>query len=209
MEFLLKILDRLKKMERGRIPSVLVGLRFMIAPLLFFDALDGQISIWFLPGYIIAVITDIFDGIIARHLKVSTAKLRQADSWADISLYVCIAASIWLIYPQVILDFRTPLLLAILLQLLLFTVSLIKFQKFPSFHTYTAKLWGIALLITTVALFGFNYSKTLWLAIALCSINSIEEIIMTLSLSEWQCDILSIFHILNSRSTEMIELDKY
>lgn len=187
--------------KRVQIPSILVGLRFAIAPLLLLDALDHKTGLAFVIGYIIAVLSDIFDGIIARRLKVSTVQLRQADSWADISLYLCIAISTWLVYPQVIRDFQTPLLCAIAAQLSLFAVSLIKFQKFPSFHTYTAKLWGIMLLIATVGLFGFGYAPTLWLAIALCLVNSLEEIIMTLLLPEWQCDILSVFHAINLRKT--------
>ncbi len=155
----------------------------------------------FIIGYIIAVLSDIFDGILARRLEVSTVQLRQADSWADICLYLCVAISVWLVHPEVLLDFQTPLVLAIAAQLTLFTISLIKFQKFPSFHTYTAKIWGLTLLVATVGLFGFDYSKTLWLAIALCLINSIEEIMMTLLLPEWKCDILSIFHAINLRQT--------
>ena len=58
-------------------PSLLVGMRFTIAPLLVFDALDHQTSYWFIIGYVIAVLSDIFDGIIARRLKVSTTQLRQ------------------------------------------------------------------------------------------------------------------------------------
>lgn len=67
-------------MKLTNIPSILVILRFTIAPLLLLDALDGHTTIWFIVGYIIAVISDIFDGIIARRLGVSTVKLRQADS---------------------------------------------------------------------------------------------------------------------------------
>ena len=136
-------------------------MRFTIAPLLVFDALDHQTSSWFIIGYVIAVLSDIFDGIIARRLKVSTTQLRQADSWADICLYLCIAVSTWLVYPQVIINFRLPLLSAIAIQLILFAISLIKFQKFPSFHTYTAKAWGLTLLIATVGLFGFSYANTM------------------------------------------------
>ena len=87
--------------------------------------------------------------------------LRQADSWADICLYFCVAISAWLVYPQVIINFRLPLLSAIAIQLILFAISLIKFQKFPSFHTYTAKAWGLTLLIATLGLFGFSYANTL------------------------------------------------
>jgi len=189
-----------------RIPSILVGIRFVIAPLLLLDALDHHSTNWFVIGYVIAIISDIFDGIIARRLGVSTIQLRQADSWADIWLFICLAMSTWLVYPQVLIDFQTPLLLALAAQLLLFTISLIKFRKFPSFHTYTAKVWGLLLLITTVSLFGFGYAKPLWLAIVLCWLNSLEEIVMTLILPEWKCDVLSIFHALNLRRDLLTDL---
>jgi phosphatidylglycerophosphate synthase len=190
------------------IPSLLVGLRLAIAPFLLVDAWDRQISDWFLVGYVIAVLSDIFDGMIARRLGVSTVKLRQADSWADITLYLCIAASAWLVHSSVILDFQVPLLLAIFAQLSLFAICLIKFQKFPSFHTYTAKVWGLTLLIATIGLFGFGYTNTLWLAIGMCIINSFEEIAMTLILPEWECDILSIFAAIDLRRSLVLVLQE-
>ncbi|BAU14473.1 CDP-diacylglycerol--glycerol-3-phosphate 3-phosphatidyltransferase [Leptolyngbya sp. NIES-3755] len=181
-------------MKLAYIPMVLVGFRFAIAPLLLLDALDGMTTVWFIWGYILAILSDIFDGIIARKLEVSTSQLRQADSWADICLFLCLALSTWLVYPTVILDFKIPLLIAVAAQFLLFTVSLIKFSKLPSFHTYTAKAWGLALLVSAIALFGFGYAPTLWAAIVLCWINSLEEIVMTFILPVWACDILSVFH---------------
>ncbi len=190
----------------SHLPSILVGMRFALATLLVFDALDHRTSFWFIIGYVIAVLSDIFDGIIARRLKVSTSQLRQADSWADICLYVCVAISTWLVYPQVIHNFQVPLLSALVIQLTLFAISLIKFKKFPSFHTYTAKTWGLTLLSATIGLFGFGYANTLWLAIALCWLNSLEEIAMTLLLPTWQCDILSIFHAIDLRKTLMHSL---
>jgi phosphatidylglycerophosphate synthase len=138
------------------LPSMLVGMRLAIAPLLLLDAWNRQISSWFLVGYIVAVLSDIFDGIIARRLGVSTVRLRQADSWADICLYLCIAASAWSIYPQIIIDFKVPLLVAAIAQISLYAIGWIKFRKFPSFHTYTAKIWGLTLLVATVRLFGFS-----------------------------------------------------
>jgi phosphatidylglycerophosphate synthase len=181
------------------IPSILVAIRLTIAPLLLLDAWDRQIGSWFLFGYVVAVLSDIFDGIIARRLRVSTVRLRQADSWADIWLYLCIAASAWLIYPHIIIDLKVPLLLAAIAQISLYITSWIKFRKFPSFHTYTAKIWGLTLLIATVRLFGFDDANFIWLAIGMCVINSIEEIAMTLILPEWQCDVLSIFAAIDLR----------
>ncbi len=185
------------------IPWLLVGLRFVIAPLLLLDALDGATGIGWIAGYIIAVLSDIFDGIIARKLGSSTVQLRQADSWADISLYLCIAISTCVVYPTVITQFRFPLLMALAAQGLLFTISLIKFGKFPSFHTYTAKAWGIALLVAVVGLFAFHIPVWLWGAIVLCWINSLEEIAMTLILPEWTHDVLSLVHAFRLRSRNL------
>ena len=188
-------------MRLSALPSFLVGLRFAIAPLLVWNALDHSTDAWFIAGYIIAVLSDIFDGIIARRLGVSTVQLRQADSWADMALYFCVALSAWLVYPDVITDFAIPLGGAIAAQLALFATSLIKFGQLPSFHTFTAKAWGITLLIATIGLFGFGYAPTLWLAIAFCVLNSVEEIVMTLVLPEWQHDVLSLVHALKLRDT--------
>jgi phosphatidylglycerophosphate synthase len=183
-----------------RIPWLLVGLRFAIAPLLLLDALDGQTSGLFLLGYVLAVLSDIFDGIIARRLGVSTVSLRKADSWADICLYLCVAVSTWLVYPAVIIAFQIPLLVAIMFQLSLFVTSLIKFGQLPSFHTYTAKAWGISLFIAVVSLFGFGNATALWFAVGLCLVNSIEEIVMTLILPQWTHDVLSLVHALKLRN---------
>ena len=188
------------------VPSILVGLRLTIAPLLLLDAIDLAVSKWFLVGYIVAVLSDIFDGIIARRLGVSTTRLRQADSWADICLYLCVAASAWLIYPQIIIDFRVPLFLAAIAQISLYAMSWIKFRKFPSFHTYTAKIWGLTLLVATVRLFSFDDPNFLWLAIGMCMINSSEEMAMTLILPEWHCDVLSIFAAIDLRSSSILVL---
>lgn len=186
-------------MKLTNVPWMLVGLRLAIAPLLLLDALDGRTGSVFILGYVAAVVSDIFDGIIARRLAVSTVELRQADSWADISLYLCIAVSTWLVYPTVIIAFQIPLLIAIASQLTLFAISLIKFGKFPSFHTYTAKIWGISLFVAVIRLFGFGDATALWGAIGLCLVNSTEEIVMTLILPEWMHDVLSLVHALKLR----------
>jgi phosphatidylglycerophosphate synthase len=175
------------------LPAALVVLRFAIAPLLLWDAWDGRTSAGFVVGYSVAVLSDILDGMIARRLGVSTAKLRQGDSWADVSLYSCVALSIWRVFPDTIATFQRPLLLLLLAQLALYGLSWFKFGKFPSYHTYTAKFWGVMLAIATIMLFGFGQAGiSLWLAIGAGLLNSIEEIAITLILPTWQHDVLSL-----------------
>jgi len=180
------------------IPWILVALRFTLAPLLLANAWDGRVDGWFVTGYVVAVVSDIFDGIIARRLRVSTPRLRQADSWADVTLYTCIAASAWLVYPEVVRAFQIPLLIALAAQLFLYAFNFFKFKAFPSYHPYSAKAWGLGLLAATVALFGFGNPHLLWLAFVLCLVNTVEEIAITWVLPAWKCDVLSIFHALRN-----------
>lgn len=178
----------------------LVFLRGAIAPFLLWDALDGHITPWFLAGYVVAVLSDIFDGIIARRLGVSSANLRRADSWADVALYVCIAAAAWWAHREIVLAFQIPLLTVVLAQALWWLVNLVKYGKPASYHTYSAKLWGLTLLAATLALFGFNSGGiALWVAILVGIIHTLEEIAMTLILPTWQHDVLSVIHALRLR----------
>lgn len=187
---------RLLKIGR-LIPIGLVALRFLLGPVLLVDAMDGQTGSSFVLGLVAAFLSDILDGVIARRLGISTAQLRQSDSWADLSFYSCIAASAWLVHPDVVLAFRIPLLLVLAAQVGLYGFSWLKFGRFPSYHTYTAKAWGITLFLATVSLFGFQTAGiSLWLAIIMGLINSLEEIAMTLVLPEWRHDVLSLSHAL-------------
>jgi phosphatidylserine synthase len=180
--------------KAAKIPATLIVFRLVVAPLLVLDALDHQVTPWFIIGYLLAILSDICDGIVARRLEVSTPKLRQADSWADICLFVALAVSTYLVHPRVFTEFRLPLSVAAIAQATLFLTNLIKFGKLPCFHTYTAKAWGLTLVTATVSLFVFDNATFLWLAIAMCLINSCEEIIMTLILPEWTHDVPSLFH---------------
>lgn len=187
-------------MNFNSIPMSLVIFRFVISPFLLWDALDGETTIWFLIGFIAAFLSDIFDGIIARRLGVSNANLRQTDSWADVSLFSCIFISAWLVHKDVLIAYRLPLLTVVFAQLIWWIVNLIKYGKPASYHTYSAKFWGITLFIAIVSLFGFNYGGiALWLTCIAGLIHTIEEIAMTFILPVWTHDVLSIFHALKIR----------
>lgn len=194
-----------KGLNKMLIPSSLILFRFLISPFLLWDALDGETSVWFLVGFIAAVISDIFDGITARRLGVSTARLRQADKWADICLLGCVFVSAWLGYRDLLLAYRVPLLMVIFAQLVWWIVNLAKYGKPANYHTYSGKFLGITLCIAIIALFGFDYAGvTLWLTCIAGTIYSIEEIAMTLILPVWTNDVFSIFHALKIREIKEV-----
>ena len=177
------------------VPAALVILRFFIGPLLLLNAINGKTDAWFIVGFVTAFLSDIFDGVIARRLGISTAALRKADSWADVCLYLCVGVSAYWVHPEVVVAFKHPLGMVAGVQLLWWIVNLAKYGQPASYHTYSAKAWGVTLFIATIALFGFNYGGlTLGLAIAVGIIHTLEEIAMTFILETWTHDVLSIVH---------------
>lgn len=195
---------RFVPMSLTLIPPALILLRCVIAPLLVWDAVvDGQTGLVFVVLYVVAVLSDIFDGVVARRLGVSTAGLRSADSWADRWLYVGVAIAAWVAHQDVVLAFRIPLLVVLGLQGLWWVVNLMKYGKPACYHTYSAKLWGISLLVAAIALFGAGYGGiTLWIAILLGCVHTLEEIAMTFILPTWHHDVLSVVHALRLRRAE-------
>ena len=184
------------------LPAALVILRFFMGPLLLLNAIDGKTDAWFIIGFVTAFLSDIFDGVIARRLGVSTASLRRADSWADVCLYICVGISAFLVHSDVIIAFSNPLSAVVGIQLIWWLVNLAKYGQPASDHTYSAKAWGVTLFVATIALFGFGYGGvTLSLAIAMGIIHTLEEIAMTLILPQWTHDVLSIVHALKLRQS--------
>ena len=184
------------------VPAALVILRFFMGLLLLLNAINGKTDAWFIVAFVTAFLSDIFDGVIARRFGVSTASLRRADSWADVYLYICVAISAFLVHSDVIITFSNGLSAVVGIQLIWWVVNLAKYGQPASYHTYSAKAWGVSLFVATIALFGFGYGGlTLSLAIAVGIIHTVEEIAMTLILPQWTHDVLSIVHALRLRQS--------
>lgn len=183
------------------IPGALVAFRALVSALLIWDAWDGTVSNWFLAGFVAAFLSDVFDGIIARRLGVSTSRLRYADTWADIALYVAVLASAWLVHRERLLALGWPFALLLASTLVSWGADLLKYKRLSSYHPWSAKAWGITLAIATVALFGWNYTGwAMWLMIGVGVLSNLECIGITLVLPRWTHDVPSLAHALRLRA---------
>ena len=80
-----------------RLPLALTLLRLALAPLM---VLLSERPHPLLFGLILtaAVLSDIFDGILARRLGVATPSLRRLDSAVDVVFYLAVGFALWLGY---------------------------------------------------------------------------------------------------------------
>jgi CDP-diacylglycerol--glycerol-3-phosphate 3-phosphatidyltransferase len=161
-----------------------------IALLLASQRADGRLLA---AAVIIASLSDVYDGKIARRFGVDTPGLRRFDSISDTVFYIFVAAAIWILHPDIIRSHGLLLCVFIAMQIGGHLFDLKKFGRDTSYHTWTGRAFGLSLFVAATLIF-WTGSAVPWLAIALITgiISHIDALIITLTLPEWHHDVHTI-----------------
>jgi CDP-diacylglycerol--glycerol-3-phosphate 3-phosphatidyltransferase len=184
----------------GQIPLALTLIRALLAPLIVILAFGFANRAAFGVSLVTAFLSDVLDGIIARRLNVATANLRRLDSVADSMFYMAATLAAWHLYPHVIAEHATGLLILASLEVGRYAFDLRKFRREASYHMWSSKLWGLSLFIGFFSLLSFGVdgpaiTGAIWLGV----IADIEGIAISLVLRKWQADVPTIVHALRQR----------
>ena len=175
------------------IPWTMVALRAALGPVV----LLGERCQWSglaLAGIVLAaLLSDIFDGVLARRWKTDTAALRLADSLADTAFYVCVAAAIAFDMPTVWHACRTGVLVVLGCEAFRFAFDFVKFGKPASYHSYLAKTWGLVLATAVIVTFA-TQQISMWMsaAVFLGILSNAETLAMSLVLPVWRRDVKTL-----------------
>lgn len=184
------------------IPYLLIATRFIFAPVIFslayFNGEKSQFVI--LALMFIGLLTDIFDGIIARKVGVSSEKLRRLDSQVDLVFWLSLGFAAYFINPEVIKNNWHSIALIFMMEALCYIISIIKFKKETCTHAWLSKMWGVSLLIAFTYLIGFQQAGwAFYLAVFFGIVSHIDVILIILILPKWQYDVPSFYHAWNIR----------
>ena len=178
---------------RAAIPWAMVALRAALGPAIALTARVAHSEAWL--GAMIAVgfLSDVYDGILARRWKTDTDALRIADSAVDILFYLGVLAAIVERHWPVLRE-RAWLLIAVLaLEAIRMAFDWMKFRRMASYHSYTAKAWGVLLAASTVALLCLDrWYWILTLALAWGIVCDLEGLAMSVILPEWRRDVKTL-----------------
>ncbi len=157
----------------------------------------------------IGLLTDIFDGIIARNLNISTQKLRRLDSTIDQVFFISVAIATYIQCPTFFTDNFFKLTILISIEALTYVVSFFKFRKEIATHTVGAKIWTLFLFATLVQIIVQCQSTILfnicfWIGV----ITRFEIIAIILTLKKWTNDVPSFYHSLKLRQDKEIKRHK-
>jgi CDP-diacylglycerol--glycerol-3-phosphate 3-phosphatidyltransferase len=154
------------------------------------------------------IITDIFDGIIARKLNVSTGNFRILDTIFDLLFYCSIFLFVYTVNPGPFSQNILFVSIILMLEFLMYFTSLIRFKKFPSPHAIISKFWALYLLIEfTLLIIGVpgNHFK---IALIFGLMAHIDRLFIYLLIRNWDHDIPSCYHAFQLRQGKTITRNK-
>ena len=180
---------------------------FVIVVLSYFQFDSFRFSIVAL--IVFGILTDIFDGIIARRLNVSTQKLRRMDSSVDQVFWICTLAGAYMVCPDFFRENYIKLSTVLILEGIAYAVSYVKFKKEVATHAILSKIWTVTIMATLIQIIlSCNSSVLFNICIYLGVISRIEIIAILLTIKKWTNDVPSFYHAIQLRKGKTIRRHK-
>src|SRR5665213_1120368 len=179
--------------RKQHIPWFMATGRALFGPVLVIGEKCGWNGFTLAALIVTALLSDIFDGILARRWHCDTANVRLFDSMADTFFYACVVAALWVGRPEVWASYGTPVLMLLALEAGRIGFDFIKFGKPASYHSYLAKTWGLVLARASETVFAAGHAAVLMTAaIVLGMACNLEGIAMSVMLPVWRRDVKTL-----------------
>jgi CDP-diacylglycerol--glycerol-3-phosphate 3-phosphatidyltransferase len=177
------------------IPLLLTVLRAVLAPVMLLFAWYYPRPLAFGVCLILAFLSDVFDGILARRLNVATPGLRRLDSIADSVFYVAALLAAWHLHSTELREYLPALVLLGAVEAVRYAVDLWKFRREAAYHLWSSKAWGICLFVGFFSLLvldrgGLFVAVPIYVGILV----DLEGLAVSFVLREWTSDVPSVVH---------------
>ena len=169
-----------------RLPWLLIGLRIALTPVAILFGVNHILGYPYILLLAVAALSDVYDGVLARRFNVETASLRQWDSVADTIFFLGVCAGMWFAFPGVIRQYSWGIIAIMAIEGIRYVYDYYKFRRGASYHALSAKVFGVSLLVATIAIMGFGRAEPfLPLALVIGIISELEGLVISFILKEW------------------------
>jgi phosphatidylglycerophosphate synthase len=195
----------------NKIPITLIFARLAIGLIIIWMSIlrVNHYSVYAVILLSIGLLTDIFDGIIARKLNISTQTLRRLDSTIDQVFFISFAVATYIQCPDFFKTNAVKLGILLGFEVLTYLICFLKFRKEIATHSIGAKIWTLFLFATlvqlifqceSIVLFGICF----WLGL----LTRLEIMAIILILKKWTNDVPTFYHALKIRQGKEIRRHK-
>ena len=173
------------------IPAALIAFR---ALMIFVVPVLG----WYGHGTLLALVilaatlSDIFDGIIARRLGVSTTNLRKADSTVDLIFWLASMTALYFLRPDDVMRNFIIVWYAIVAEIIEQLICILRFHRMTATHARSAKFMGLCLLVGMMVLaLGGSSVIAFWIIGIGITVSVFDGCAIVVLLPFWEADVPS------------------
>jgi len=171
----------------------MAGGRALLGPVLIVGEKCGWSGAGLAALIVAALLSDIFDGVLARRWQCDTAGVRLFDSMADTFFYAGVVAALWVGQPALWASWRGPVLMLLACEAGRIGFDLVKFGKPASYHSYLAKTWGLVLAVAVVTAVAIGHADALMTAAVVLGVAcNVEGVAMSVMLPVWRRDVKTV-----------------
>ena len=180
-----------------KLPWLLIVTRISLTPFAALFGLWGYVGLPYVILMAMAALSDVYDGKLARRYNVETANVRQWDSIADTIFFIGVFVGMCLAYPVMVKQFIWGVSSILGLEVIRYIFDFIKFGRGASYHATSAKVFGVSLLVATIAIMGFSTGSLLMqVALVIGIISELEGLLISIVLGKWTYNVKNIFKAL-------------
>jgi len=183
------------------LPNIITIFRIVAAPVLWFLIYeDNKVAFtWLLT---MAFFTDMIDGVIARSLHQESKIGSILDSIGDSLTIITGLGGLVRFNYELFNEYKFIIILVLSLHFIQLCLSLWRYGKPSSFHTWAAKVAALAIGLFILITLHFQFFEPLfYIAVVLLIIDAIEESILVFLLPDWVNDVKGLYWVLKKRKS--------
>ena len=187
---------------RKQLPNQLSFIRLGSAPVLVAVAWLTGSRVAFLIVLGIALLTDAFDGYLARRWGAESDLGRRLDSWGDYVVTSAAVVGIWRLWPAVMREEWPWFVTTLAGCFAIVAYGLIRWRRVLGYHTWLAKGMAIVLPITVIVLLAGWSAVPFHATVILEVLGGFEELAIAVVLPDFSGHMPSLWHAWRHRRGE-------
>jgi len=180
------------------LPNLLSAFRIVSVPFLLALAWHGATTP-FLLLFGLGLLSDVLDGPLARHLGCATAFGARLDQWGDFALWLALPIGAWWGWHETVVRELPYVAVAVVAMILPTAIAYAKYRAVPGYHTWSVKVGAAGMGVAVALLLIFDIAWPFRVAALFQVVCAVDELGITLLLSDCHHDVPSVFHAARMR----------
>ena len=196
-----KLAEKDRMSAYKQIPNLLSIIRVFISILLFFLFEKFYLFISF---YLLAALTDVLDGSLARKINVQSSLGAKLDSLGDLAFYAVLITYLAMKHSEILNPFMVFIIFVCLFRVANVVFGFIKYKRLIMIHTIANKLTGFLVFLLPL-LIWFKQKELLIVVMIISFISPIEEFLIILqSQDKIELNRRTLYHKTNNHKRQQI-----